>query len=88
MDASGCGIFGKKAQWILVYTAAAARVLRSFAGGLKIGIRARLKGDRNDLSHVGALLASCPINTSIRFKVALDAAAVIHDEVGILPVSA
>jgi len=78
----------RKLQWILDYTAAAARVLRSFAGCLKIGIRAGLKSHGYDLPHVGPLLAASAINTSIRFKVALDAAVVIHDEVRILPVSA
>src|SRR4051794_39918054 len=63
-------------------------LLRSFAGCFKIGIRTGLKSDGNDLPHVGALLASSPIDTSIGLKVALDAAVVIHHEVGILPVSA
>ena len=64
------------------------RVLRSVIGGLKIGIRTGLKSHGNDLSHVGVLLTSSAINSSIGFKVALDAAVIIHDEVGILPMSA
>src|SRR5579864_219739 len=69
-------------------TAQRTRVLRGLAGSFKIGIRAWLKGDGDDLSHVGALPAASAIDTSIGFKVALDAAVVIHDEVRILPVSA
>jgi hypothetical protein len=71
-----------------VETRSTSDLLRSFAGGLEIGIRTRLKSHGNDLSHVGALLTSSPINRSIGLKVALQAAVVIHDEVWILPMSA
>lgn len=61
--------------------------LRSFAGGLKIGIGTGLQSHRDDLSDVRTLLTCSAVNGSIWLEGALDAAVVVEDKIGILPMS-